>query len=75
MRAFHGPRFNNWDIGLHKDTAIREHTSLQFRAEFFNVFNHAQLNPPVGNFNSSQFGEVTSALSPRIGQLSLKFSW
>jgi hypothetical protein len=74
-RFFHGPGFNNWDVGLHKDTAITEHTSLQFRAEFFNVFNHAQFNSPVGNIDSSQFGQVISAQSPRIGQLSLKFLW
>ena len=54
---------------------IREHMALQFRAEFFNVFNHTQFNNPNGNFNSSQFGLVTSAQNPRIGQLSLKFLW
>ena len=47
--------------------------SVQFRAEFFNVFNHTQFNNPSGDFSSSQFGVVTSARDPRIGQLSLKF--
>jgi len=72
---FHGPGLNNWDFGLHKETAIRESMAVQFRAEFFNLFNHTQFNNPNGNFNSSQFGLVTSARSPRIGQLSLKFLW
>ncbi len=72
---FSGPGLNNWDFSLHKDTAIREHMAVQFRAEFFNVFNHTQFNNPNGNFNSSQFGLVTSAQNPRIGQLSLKFLW
>jgi hypothetical protein len=72
---FHGPGLNNWDMALHKDTAIREQMSVQFRAEFFNVFNHVQFNNPNGNFGSSLFGLVTSARSPRIGQLSLKFLW
>ena len=49
--------------------------ALQFRAEFFNLFNHAQFNNPNGNFASSQFGYVTSARDPRIGQMSLKFLW
>ena len=43
---------------------------VQFRAEFFNVMNHAQFNGPTGNFNSSLFGAVTSARDPRIGQMS-----
>jgi hypothetical protein len=74
-RFFHGPGFNNWDIGIHKTTALREGMSLQFRAEFFNVFNHAQFNNPIGDFNNPLFGYVTSARAPRIGQLSLKFLW
>ena len=49
--------------------------TLQFRAEFFNIFNHAQFTNPSGNFNSSRFGLVGSARDPRIGQLSLKFLW
>ena len=72
-RFFHGPGFNNWDIGLHKETTIRESMILQFRAEFFNTFNHTQFNNPGGNYASSLFGIVTSARAPRIGQLSLKF--
>ncbi len=74
-RFFHGPGFNNWDYALHKDTTLREGMSLQFRAEFFNLFNHAQFNNPTGNFNSGRFGLVGGTKPPRIGQLSLKFLW
>jgi hypothetical protein len=74
-RFFHGPGFNNWDIGIHKDTRIRESMLLQFRAEFFNVFNHAQFINPTGSYNNTLMGEVRSARDPRIGQLSLKFLW
>lgn len=72
-RFFHGPGFNNWDFAVHKDTRLRESMAIQFRAEFFNVFNHVQFNNPNGTYNSSQFGLVRSAKDPRIGQLSLKF--
>jgi hypothetical protein len=72
-RFLHGPGFLNTDIALEKDTIISENMSVQFRAEFFNVFNHTQFNNPSGDFSSSQFGVVTSARDPRIGQLSLKF--
>jgi len=75
IRFFHGPGINNWDFSLHKDTHLRESMSMQFRAEFFDIFNHAQFNNPTANFNSSLFGRVTTARDPRIGQLSLKFLW
>jgi hypothetical protein len=72
-RFFSGPGFANWDMAMMKTTHISESTALEFRAEFFNTFNHTQFNNPSGNFSSSNFGVVTSARAPRIGQLSLKF--
>jgi Carboxypeptidase regulatory-like domain len=74
-RYFHGPGILNTDFGLEKTTAITENSSIEFRAEFFNIFNHTQFNNPNGDFDSSTFGVVTSARDPRIGQLSLKFVW
>jgi len=74
-RFFHGPGILNTDFALEKDTAITETTRVEFRAEFFNMFNHTQFNGPSGNYDSSTFGVVTSARDPRIGQLSLKFIW
>jgi hypothetical protein len=51
QRFFHGPGFNNWDIGIHKDTQIHERFRVQFRAELFNAFNHAQFFPsPASGF-------------------------
>jgi hypothetical protein len=70
-RFFHGPGINNWDMALVKDTSLTERTKLEFRAEFFNLFNHAQFVTPSGIL-SSNFGAVLSARDPRIGQLSLK---
>lgn len=72
-RFFSGPGFFNTDFALEKSTAVTERTAVEFRAEFFNIFNHTQFNNPSGNFQSSNFGVVTSAKAPRIGQLSLKF--
>jgi hypothetical protein len=62
-------------MALHKTTQVRESMAVEFRAEFFNVFNHTQFGSPNGNFNSPQFGLVTGANAPRIGQLALKFLW
>jgi hypothetical protein len=75
-----GPGINNFDVAFLKDTIITEKTRLQFRAEFFNLFNHAQfVNPaPTGgvasaDFNSSQFGTVVQVRDPRLIQFALKF--
>ncbi|MGI8959906.1 MAG: carboxypeptidase regulatory-like domain-containing protein [Bryobacteraceae bacterium] len=74
-RFFHGPGILNTDLGLEKDTRITEAMNVQFRAEFFNIFNHTQFQNPNGDFSSDNFGVVTNARAPRIGQLSLKFAW
>ncbi|HEV2382561.1 MAG TPA: carboxypeptidase regulatory-like domain-containing protein [Terriglobia bacterium] len=71
-RFFHGPGLNNFDMALVKNTRLTESKSLEFRAEWFNIFNHAQFMTPNGNINSGTFGLVTSAYAPRIGQLALK---
>jgi hypothetical protein len=74
-RFFHGPGINNWDVALLKDTKLTERLNLQFRAEFFNVFNHTQFGFVQGNILASNFGSATSAAPPRIGQLSLKLNF
>jgi hypothetical protein len=82
-RFFAGPGLNNWDIALLKDTAIREGMNLEFRAEFFNAFNHAQFGQPDGNITDTQqvdpntgrltgFGTIQTANPPRILQFSFK---
>ena len=71
-RLFHGPGLNNWDFALRKITRVNERISAELRAEFFNLFNHAQFNNPNGNVASSNFGRVTGAKPGRIGQLGLR---
>ncbi len=53
-------------------THLTEGIQLEYRMEFFNAFNHAQFLPPSGTFGTSNFGQVTSANDPRIGQMALK---
>ena len=72
-RFFHGPGTNNWNISLIKDLRLTETKRLQFRAEVFNAFNHAQFLSPSGNILSGSFGFVTSAGAARIGQVAAKF--
>jgi hypothetical protein len=72
------PGLFNWDMGLSKTFRATERLKFQFRAEYFNVFNHVNYSSDdstvsgVGNFNASGFGRITSADDPRIGQLGLK---
>jgi len=74
-RFFHGPGINNWDMALLKDTPLSESKSIQFRAEAFNLFNHAQFANPGGVLNTTSFGIVTSTITQqgRVLQLALKF--
>ena len=72
-RFFHGPGLNNWDFALLKELRLTESKNLQFRAELFNLFNHAQFGEPQGSILNSNFGFVTSANAPRIGQVAIKF--
>ncbi len=67
------PSLANLDTALIKDTRITERVRLQFRAEFFNLFNTPQFWLPNTTFGDVQFGQVsqTSAL-PRVVQFSLK---
>lgn len=72
---FHGPGIENFDLSMAKTTQINEHVGLLVRAEFFNAFNHTQFGNPDGNISSDNFGIVTQARAPRIGQVSAKVLW
>src|SRR5579872_2967595 len=70
-----GPGIFDTDVNLAKRFALpwREGMNLEFRAEFFNTFNHPQFSNPDVNLGDANFGKVTSAVNPRKGQLALKF--
>ena len=52
-RYFSGPGLDNYDMALLKSTTITESTKLQFRAEAFNVFNHAQFKNPNRDWSTT----------------------
>jgi hypothetical protein len=72
------PGYFDWDMGLSRTFPLTERFSLQFRAEYFNVFNRVNYRSDdstvsnTGNLNANGFGRITSAEDPRIGQLALK---
>ncbi len=74
--SFTGPGRWNVDMGLIRNfvpMSSHENIRLQFRGEFFNVFNHTELNDPDVSFNKNpNFGGIRSAADPRIIQLGAK---
>ena len=77
-RMLHGPGLDNWNMALLKDVKIREKMGFEFRAEFFNIFNHAQWygSQVIGSYlNFGDLGLPGSPGSPRIGQLAAKFNF
>ena len=67
-----GQGVNNWTTGFFKDTRFTESVYLQFRAEFFNLFNHPLWGSPGTTVDTPLFGRVTSKGGNRTGQLGLK---
>ncbi len=77
--SFRGPAYYNFDFALIKDTPIgrrsggAERVDLQFRAEFFNLFNIVNMGLPANILNGSGFGEISkTAGNSRQIQFSLK---
>ena len=70
-----GPGVNNWDIGAGKMIALHESMALQFRADAFNAFNHAQFLNPDSNMADTNFGKITTVGPSREFQLALKLLW
>lgn len=68
-----GPGQTNIDFTTFKDFFFTETVKLQFRAEFFNIVNHARFGLPDGNVQDDTFGVINSAGSPRDIQFALKF--
>ena len=70
-----GPGLGNFDMGLYKDFSFSERRKLQFRSEFFNVFNHPNFGNPTTVVGSGNYGRITSALDARIIEFSLRFQY
>jgi len=70
--AYRGPGFASTDLSLFKNFSMPRETKLQFRVEFFNLFNRVNLRLPTGNLASGTFGRSTQAFSAREIQFALK---
>ena len=71
-----GPGNNIFDVALHRQFKVREHQSLEVRAETFNTFNHPNWgipgpNPDFGPF----FGKIFTSGEPRRMQFALRYDF
>ena len=76
--AIRGPGRDNWNASFFKTFAITERSQFQFRADFFNIWNHTQFKGSVQTggigtqLGGSNFGVITAAYDPRTIQLGAK---
>jgi hypothetical protein len=80
-----GPRYQNWDTALMKNWQFKESMRVQFRAEMYNTFNHAQFYTPNTGYTGcdpnadetcgSSMGQITNAFPARTVQFAGKFYW
>ncbi len=80
--VFRGPGTNNWDVALFKNFPIRERLTIQFRTEFYNLFNHPSFNSvdneaiySDGAQTNGTFGELNGDAGARQIQLSGRISF
>jgi outer membrane receptor protein involved in Fe transport len=67
-----GPGISDVDLSLFKNFPLGESRRVQFRAECFNVANHANFRLPENDIASPEFGQILEAAPPRLIQLALK---
>ncbi len=71
-----GDGIKNFDFAVQKSTRFYKTANLEFRTEFFNIFNRVQFAPPINTQGASNFGQVTyQANQPRQIQFSLRVNY
>jgi hypothetical protein len=73
--SLRGPGYFDIDVALSRYFNIAEGHRLEVRFESFNVMNHTNFGNPDNNLQDSTFGVIQSAVSPRILQFALKYSF
>src|SRR5262249_59161689 len=60
---YYGPGLQNYNFAAGKTFKFTEQMGLQFRAEFFNLFNHTNFANPQNNQSNGNFGKITATLA------------
>jgi hypothetical protein len=71
--SLRGPGAWNFDTSLTRNFQLQERLKMNLRFEAFNLFNHARFGNPSASLNSASFGQITTAMDPRILQMAMKF--
>lgn len=71
--SLRGPGYTDADVSLFRNFNVMERLQVQFRSEFFNVFNHPNFANPDAGLEDSDYGQITSIVgNPREIQFALK---
>ena len=79
-----GPNVMNIDLAFSRNFKFREHHTIQFRAEAFNLTNSVMFGPPTGAMNSANFGRISPQIqssapgttsTARIMQFAIKYAF
>jgi hypothetical protein len=73
MNSLVGSHYVDSDVSLRKLFTTFREQNLELRFEFFNIFNHPNLDAPVAKLSSGTFGQIQGAGDPRILQLAAKY--
>ncbi len=77
LRTFRKDGTDNWNFAIARNfplSQVGEAHQVQFRAEFFNFFNHAQFSAPGDTVSSPTFGQITNTVNKgRVSQVSLRY--
>ena len=67
-----GPAYRNVDLAFMRRVPVHASTSLEVRAEIFNLLNTVNLGAPAATVGNANFGTIVTALDPRVVQLAVK---
>jgi hypothetical protein len=73
--ALFGPGLNDWDLSVMRNFPVKERVTLQFRADFYNAFNHPSFDDLNTTITSPGFGAATGDIGARTIQLDARISF
>jgi hypothetical protein len=75
ISTLRAPGYQNWDLSIQKYWRFSDVARLQFRAELYNAFNHANFYAPNQFSSQAAFGTISNAFPARDTQFGFKFLW
>jgi Carboxypeptidase regulatory-like domain len=75
MNSLLGPSYFDSDVSIRKLFRVFKEQNLEFRWEFFNIFNHPNLSAPVNSYTNATFGQIQAAGPARIMQIAGKYTF